>query len=849
MSHLAQHRFTTLILSAVGTLALCAGVASAQAPPTVTTNAATGVTAFDSTLNGTVNANGASTSVTFEYGLDTGYGTTRVATPSPVTGSVDTAVAVAIGELIPNTTYHFRVVGVNTFGTTYGDDMTCTTGLAAPDAATAPATAVGPSGATLNGSVNALNASTTVTFEYGNTTAYGSTVSAPQSPVNGITATPVSAVISGLTAGQTYHFRVVAASAGGTSYGDDLSFVAGIAPTVTTNAATSVVATSATLNATVNANGASTAVTFELGTTTAYGRTIAASPSQVTGTTNTTVSAAATALAPNTTYHFRAVGQNPSGTTCGADMTLTTPKVLPTAVTLPASGVTATGATLNGSVNAGNDSTNVTFQYGLTTAYGTTVTASQSPLGGVTTTAVSRAIGGLTTGQTYHFRVVAESSSGTAYGEDQVFSTGGTAPDVVTMAASPIAGAWAIARGTVDPNGNGTVVRFEFGPSPIYGRTATADQSPVTGDGAQPVTATLTDLIPGSVYHFRAVGENGIGLTLGADMSLTTLPLVVTRTPDNVTTNGATLRGEANAGNLETTVSFEYGPTTAYGTAAAASPSPITLNLLRQESLPVTGLLPNTTYHYRIAGQSTAGTAYGNDVTFTTEPVLPSVATSAASGVTAFGATLNGTVNANFASTNVTFEYGLSTAYGTIVAASESPVSGSTDTAVSTGVTGLEPNTTYHFRVGGRNLAGMATGDDLTFTTTAIAPVVVTLPASNVATTGATLNGTVNACNQTTTVTFEYGLTTAYGTSVPATPDQVEGFTITPVSFAAFPLQPGTTYHYRVVAQNATGVSYGEDMTLVTAPAVPTLSDLGLLALVLALGLLALRRLALTPAG
>ncbi len=97
-----------------------------QAIPTATTDSATGVGTTGATLNGTVNANNESTTVTFEYGTMTAYGTTATADQSPVTGTTDTAVSKALTGLTPNTTYHFRVVGQNATGTTYGADMTFT---------------------------------------------------------------------------------------------------------------------------------------------------------------------------------------------------------------------------------------------------------------------------------------------------------------------------------------------------------------------------------------------------------------------------------------------------------------------------------------------------------------------------------------------------------------------------------------------------------------------------------------------------------------------------------------------------------------------------------------------------
>ncbi len=103
-------------------------VCNPTAPPTVTTNAASALTTTGATLNGTVSSNGASTTVTFDYGLTTGYGSAITATQSPLAANAtNTAVSAAVTGLTCNTTYHFRAKGVNSAGTTNGGDLTFTT--------------------------------------------------------------------------------------------------------------------------------------------------------------------------------------------------------------------------------------------------------------------------------------------------------------------------------------------------------------------------------------------------------------------------------------------------------------------------------------------------------------------------------------------------------------------------------------------------------------------------------------------------------------------------------------------------------------------------------------------------
>ena len=97
------------------------------APVAATTLAAAAITGTTAVLNGTINANGGSAAVAFDYGLDTTYGTNVAGTPATVTGSTSTAVNVALTGLTPATTYHFRVNGTGSSSTVNGADMTFTT--------------------------------------------------------------------------------------------------------------------------------------------------------------------------------------------------------------------------------------------------------------------------------------------------------------------------------------------------------------------------------------------------------------------------------------------------------------------------------------------------------------------------------------------------------------------------------------------------------------------------------------------------------------------------------------------------------------------------------------------------
>lgn len=109
----------------------------------------------------------------------------------------------------------------------------------------------------------------------------------------------------------------------------------------------------------------------------------------------------------------------------------------------------------------------------------------------------------------------------------------------------------------------------------------------------------------------------------------------------------------------------------------------------------------------------------------------PAVTTTAATVVTKNGATLNGSVTSNDATTAATFDYGLTAAYGSTVAASPASIAASTTaTAISKVLSGLVCGTLYHYRAVGVSSAGTTRGADMTFTTSAC-PTVVSITAAN----------------------------------------------------------------------------------------------------------------------
>jgi len=293
------------------------------------------------------------------------------------------------------------------------------TGPAAPIVGTSAASAVGETGATLNGTVNPSGQATTYHFDYGTTDAYGQETS-EETAGEGTTAASKSAIVSGLTPATTYHFRIVAKSAAGTTLGGDRTFSTTGPPSPTTQSATNVGGTGATLAGTVNPRGLPTTYLFKYGTSEAYGQETGET-SAGNGTSPVSASAVVSGLAPETTYHFRLLAKNSAGTVLGADQTFTTLGA-PLATTGAATAIGQTGASLQGIVNPQGQASTYVFRYGTTTAYGqeTAQVSAGSGLGNVPVTAT---LSGLAPATVYHFQLVAMNPSGTTAGADQGFTT------------------------------------------------------------------------------------------------------------------------------------------------------------------------------------------------------------------------------------------------------------------------------------------------------------------------------------------------------------------------------------------------------------------------------------------
>jgi hypothetical protein len=229
-----------------------------------------------------------------------------------------------------------------------------------------------------------------------------------------------------------------------------------------------------------------------------------------------------------------------------------------------------------------------------------------------------------------------------------------------------------------------------------------------------------------------------------------------------------------------------------------------------------------TDYYHHCAGSGGGGSAGEG------EGVPPAAETSAASEVTQTEAKLNGTVNPESVDAKYHFEYGTEAENYSFSTIEADAGTGSSPVVVSSVIAGLQPGTTYHYRIIANSPNGITAGADATLTTSGSPPppppTVTTEGASGLGHCSATLEATVNPNGLDAHYYFEYGTTiTLYENFAPSPPGNDAGSGSVParVSVGLTALALYTKYYYRVVASNSTGTSYGggrEFTTLFSPP-------------------------------
>jgi hypothetical protein len=214
-------------------------------------------------------------------------------------------------------------------------------------------------------------------------------------------------------------------------------------------------------------------------------------------------------------------------------------------------------------------------------------------------------------------------------GQLKIFSTFDISPPTITLQdASELTGTTATLSGKVDPEGIeltdchfAYVDDVEFKANGFANATdVPCSPDPGSGSGDVAVSAELTELVPGTTYHFRLEAENATPRSAVASFAraFTSRGAVITNTHANpVTATDAVLRATINPQSTPTTYHFDYGPTPSYGSSTPES-TPIGGDSNQAVSEKIDNLAPGTTYHFRLVAQNADATTASPDVAFTT---------------------------------------------------------------------------------------------------------------------------------------------------------------------------------------------------------------------------------------
>lgn len=316
-----EYHFRLVAQNASGTSVGSDRTFTTDPPPAVSTEEATNVGARSATLNGSINAFGRGTLYYFEYGTSKSYGkrTSKRDAGSP---KEPTRFSLDVTGLRSGRTYHFRIVAQNDAGRTRGQDRIFKT-QSGPSVVTGNPTAVGPTTATVTGTVNPNGRSTSYYVEYGRTTGYGERTSS-RSAGSGTRDVGIAVGLDGLTPGVTYNYRLVAWNGDGTTVGDNRTLSTSGLPSATTGAVLRVGLTRAVLTGSANPRGISSTAFFEYGRTRGYGlRTAVIALGNGSGARR--VEAQLVGLRPGKRYFFRLVVVSSAGTTVGRGASFGTP--------------------------------------------------------------------------------------------------------------------------------------------------------------------------------------------------------------------------------------------------------------------------------------------------------------------------------------------------------------------------------------------------------------------------------------------------------------------------------------------------------------------------------------------
>ncbi len=543
-----------------------------------------------------------------------------------VMGSGTGSFICTINNLERATTFHMRAYATNSSGTAYSDPSTFKTPAGIPTVITSQISDITENSARSGGNVTDDGGA--------EVTSRGICWSTSEDPavddtrtIDGTGTGEFISYLADLTCSTTYYVRAYAINSAGISYGEQLSFTTSdcpeTLPTVVTTTMSNITETTARSGGNVTDSGS--AQVTSRGVCWSISQNPTTSDIKTSDGTGTgSYASMLTGLECNTTYYVRAYATNEVGTAYGDEENFTTsdcPVFLPEVSTSEISNITERSAMCGGNVTSDGGAEVIDRGICWSTDPDPTTTNTRTTDGSGTGSYTSM-LTGLECGTTYYVRAYAINEVGTTYGNEVSFQTSACPvflPELTTSSISNITESSAMCGGNVTSDGGADVINrgicWNTAPNPTTGDSKTSD-----GTGTGSYTSSLSDLDAGTTYHVRAYAINAAGTSYGNEVSFNTLDL------PTVTTSSVSIIMENSAGSGGNVVDDGGSPVTARGVCWSTDPNPTTTNTRTSDgngtgsyTSTLTGLSPQTQYFMRAYATNQVGTAYGGELSFTTD--------------------------------------------------------------------------------------------------------------------------------------------------------------------------------------------------------------------------------------
>jgi len=616
-----------------------------------------------------------------------------------------------------------------------------------------------------------------------------------------------------LNYGTIYYVKAYAKNEIGIYYGDEISFRTDTLPIIITTPINNITETSAESGGEINDDGGSDIILSGLCWSISANPTINDSIC-INEEDNEKFIIEILNLEKNTDYSIRAFAKNSVGISYGNELSFRTNGTLPELTTLNVNNIGSTIARCEAEVLSDGGFAITSRGVCWNTSNNPTINDFKTEEGSEIGSFISN-MTGLNIKTTYYVRSYATNSEGTNYGNELSFQTLDTLAIITTSEISEITINSAVSGGNITDNGGTEItsrgVCWNIDENPTIENDKTTD-----GSGVGNFISNISGLSDNTTYYVRAYAINNAGVSYGDNKSFTinsgaSLPTITTSDISDVA------EMTASGGGI---ISSDGGATiSAKGVCWSTSSNPTTADFKTNDGTgigpfnsSISGLSQGSTYYVRAYATNMAGTAYGDNKSFTTLDI-PTVTTNTISDLTSNSATCGG---------NITNDGGTAvTERGVCWNTSSNPTvddfkteDGSGTGSFTSSLTGLTEATTYYVRAYAINSTGISYGDEITFYT----PILPTVTTENVSLiTSSTAKSGGNITDDGGGEILERGVCWSINPNPTLNDNRTnDGTGIGGYTSNISGLSSTTVYYLRAYATNNAGTAYGNEISFYT---------------------------------